>query len=48
LRASDEDMLGKDWLKSYKNFTSDYTSDVINNLKKALGMPIKGSGGDKK
>lgn len=48
LRASDEDMLGKDWLKSYKNFTPDYTSDVINNLKKALGMPIKSSGGDKK
>ena len=40
-RASDDDLLGKDWFKSYRNFTPDYTSEVINKMKMALGMPIK-------
>ena len=41
IRASDDDLLGKDWFKSYRNFTPDYTSEVINKMKMALGMPIK-------
>ena len=41
VRASDDDLLGKDWFKSYRNFTPDYTSEVINKMKMALGMPIK-------
>lgn len=40
IRAYNEDMLGKDWFKSYKNFTPEYTSEVINKMKSALGMPI--------
>lgn len=41
VRASDDDLLGKDWFKAYRNFTPDYTSEVINKMKMALGMPIK-------
>lgn len=41
VRASDDDLFGKDWFKSYRNFTPDYTSEVINKMKMALGMPIK-------
>ena len=40
MRASDDDLLGKDWFKSYKNFTPDYTSEVVDKMKMALGMPI--------
>lgn len=40
IRAKDEDLLGKDWFKTYKNYTPEYTSEVINKLKVALGMPI--------
>jgi len=39
-RASDDELLGKDWLKTYRNFTPEYTSEVIDKLKVALGMPI--------
>lgn len=40
LRASNYDLLGKDWFKQYKNFTPEYTTEVIDKLKLALGMPI--------
>ena len=40
IRASDDDLLGKDWFKFYKNFTSQYTSEVVDKMKVALGMPI--------
>ena len=40
IRAKDEDLLGADWFKTYKNYTPDYTSEVINKMKMALGMPI--------
>ena len=40
IRASDEDLLGKDWFKTYRNFTPEYTSEVVDKLKTALGMPI--------
>lgn len=40
VRASDEDMLGKDWFKTYRNFTFEYTNEVIDKLKMALGLPI--------
>lgn len=40
IRASDEELLGKDWFKSYRNFTPDYTSEVVDKMKVALGMPI--------
>ena len=41
MRADDDELLGKGWFKEYKNFTPDYTSEVINKMKTALGMPIK-------
>lgn len=40
IRAENEDLLGADWFKTYKNITPDYTSEVINKMKTALGMPI--------
>ena len=40
IRASDDDLLGDGWFQSYKNFTFEYTNEVINTLKGALGMPI--------
>lgn len=40
IRADDDDLLGKDWLKDYQNFTPKYTLEVIDKLKMALGMPI--------
>lgn len=40
IRADDSELLGVNWWKDYKNFTPDYTSEVINKLKAALGMPI--------
>ena len=40
IRASHEDNLGKDWFKQYRNFTPEYTAEVINKMKMALGMPI--------
>lgn len=40
IRASNEDLLGKDWFKTYRNFTPDYTSEVVDKMKTALGMPI--------
>ena len=40
IRASDDELLGKDWFKQYKNFTPEYTSEVVDKLKMALGMPI--------
>ena len=40
LRASDEELLGYDWFKNYKNYTPEYTSEVVDKLKTALGMPI--------
>jgi len=40
IRASDENLLGKDWFKQYKNYTPQYTSEVVDTLKTALGMEI--------
>lgn len=40
IRAGDDDLLGKDWFKSYRNYTFDYTNEVIDKLKVALGMEI--------
>jgi len=40
IRAKDDDLLGKDWFKYYQNYTFEYTNEVIDKLKKALGMPI--------
>ena len=40
IRSTDEDMLGADWKDYYKNFTPDYTGDVITKMKVALGIPI--------
>ena len=40
MNSCDEDLLGKDWFSSYKNITLDYTNEVINKMKKALGLPI--------
>ena len=40
IRASDDDLLGKDWFEFYGTYTPDYASEVINKLKKALDMPI--------
>lgn len=40
IRANNDDLLGKDWFKHYKNYTPDYTSEVVDKLKTALGMPI--------
>ena len=40
IRASDDDLLGKDWEEGYKNFTLDYAGEVINQLKTALGLSI--------
>lgn len=40
IRASDETLLGKDWFKVYRNYTFDYTNEVIDKLKMALSMPI--------
>ena len=48
LRADDEELLGKDWVKYYKNITSDYATEVIDKMKMALGMEItKKKRGDK-
>lgn len=41
VRASNEDLLGKNWEECYQNFTPEYTGDVINTLKKVLGMRIE-------
>ncbi len=40
IRASDDELLGKNWFKTYKNYTFEYTSEVIDKLKTALGMKI--------
>lgn len=40
IRASDEDLLGNGWFEHYKNYTPEYTSEVVDKLKTALGMPI--------
>jgi len=40
IRAKDDDLLGKDWFKYYQNYTPEYTTEVIDKLKTALGMPI--------
>lgn len=40
IRAKDDELLGKDWFKQYKNFTPEYTTEVIDKMKLALGMPI--------
>ena len=40
IRATDDDLLGKEWLKTYRNFTPEYTNEVIDKLKMALDMPI--------
>ena len=41
MRASDEDLLGEDWLKDYQNFIPKYVMEVIDKFKRALGMPIQ-------
>ena len=48
IRANNEDLLGKEWFKFYKNFTPDYTSEVIDKMKEALGMPTHRKGKKKK
>ena len=40
IRATDDELLGDDWFQNYKNFTPEYTSEVIDKMKTALGMPI--------
>lgn len=40
MRADDDDLLGKDWYENYKNITFDYTIEVIDKMKTALGMEI--------
>jgi len=40
MKSTDEDMLGADWKEYYKNFTPQYTGEVINKMKMALGIPI--------
>ena len=40
IRSTDEDLLGKGWEETYKNFTLTYTGEVINKMKMALGLPI--------
>ena len=44
IRASDEDLLGKNWFQHYRNYTPEYTSEVVDKLKMALGMPITKKG----
>lgn len=39
IKSTDNDLLGADWEKYYKNFTPDFTSEVIDKLHEALGMP---------
>lgn len=41
VRASDDDLLGQDWLIDYRSFTPKYTIEVIDKLKQALGMSIE-------
>ena len=41
VRATDEDLLGNDWLPIYQNITPEYANEVIDKLKQALGMPIE-------
>ena len=41
IRADDDELLGKGWLYDYQNFTPTYTNEVIETLKRALGMPIE-------
>lgn len=48
IRAEDDDLLGKDWFVNYKNYTPEYTSEVIDKMKMALGMPITKKEGKKK
>lgn len=40
IRSTDEDLLGADWKEYYKNFTLEYTGEVITKMKVALGLPI--------
>ena len=40
IRATNEDMLGNGWWLVHKNITFEYTNEVINRLKTALGMEI--------
>ena len=40
IRAKDDELLGKDWFKTYRNFTFEYTNEVIDKLKTALGIEI--------
>ena len=37
--SSDEDLLGKGWKETYKNFTPAYTEEVIDKLHEKLGIP---------
>lgn len=39
-RSTNEDLLGADWLDHYKNFTPEYTGEVIDKLRFALGLPV--------
>lgn len=48
IRANNEDLLGNDWFKYYKNYTPEYTSEVVDKLKMALGMPVTKKGRKKK
>lgn len=48
IRASNEELLGKDWFKHYRNFTPDYTSEVVDKMKTALGMPLSNKRRNKK
>ena len=40
VRATNDDMLGADWLNHYKNFTPEYTGEVIDKLRFALNLPV--------
>ena len=41
ISATDENMLGDGWWVIYRNITFEYTNEVIEKLKTALGMEIK-------
>lgn len=40
MRSTDEELFGADWKEYYKNFTPDFTSEMITKMKMALGFPI--------
>ena len=41
VRADNDDLLGKDWDKTYKNVTLEYANEVISKMKTALGLPTE-------